>query len=72
MSRNFDSGVSKYVYGSATVVAPFPVDRSGKEYIACDQCKFYYGRKCALTGEISAFPSAHKGDYCPLIFEEEA
>lgn len=71
MSRSFDCGVSKYVYGVATVMAPFPVDRKGKEYIVCDQCKFYIGRRCALTGEISAFPTTHQGDQCPLIFEEE-
>ena len=72
MNSSYDSGVSDYKFGVATVIAPFPVDRRGKEFICCDQCKFYYGRRCALTGEISAFPGTHRGDQCPLIFEEGA
>ena len=71
MSPSYDSGVADYKFGIATVIAPFPVDRRGNVHACCDQCKFYYGRRCALTGEISAFPSTHRGDQCPLIFEEE-
>jgi len=67
---SFETGVSRYITGTATVKAFFPVDRRGKEYIYCEQCKFFYGRRCALTGEISAFPGTHRGDKCPLDFEE--
>lgn len=71
MSKNFDSGVSRYVIGTATVVAHFPVDRKGNADICCEQCSFYHGRRCALNNEVCNYPSRYRGEFCPLEFEEE-
>lgn len=67
----FDSGVSGYKIGTAVVCNPFPKNSRGIPDICCDQCRFQYGRRCALTGEINAYPSKYRGDFCPLDFEEE-
>lgn len=69
---NFDSGVSSYTFGVATVVVPFPVDRRGNEHITCELCKLYSGRKCYLTDELPLYPKMGPGAQCPLVFEEGA
>lgn len=69
MSAKFESGVSAYVHGVALVENYFPIDRSGKEYISCEQC-FYFresSRSCALNHETIAFPGKYVGTGCPLI-----
>ena len=66
----FESGVSRYLTGSATVVAHFPVDSRGKADVCCDQCRFLFGRRCSLTGEVSNYPGKYIGEFCPLDFEE--
>ena len=69
---SFDSGVKRYITGVATVVTRFPVDYRGHEDVCCDQCRFYSGRRCALTGEISYYPKQYRGEDCPLTLEEES
>lgn len=68
----FDSGVSRYITGTATVVARFPVDYRGNADICCDQCRFYRSRRCGLTDEVSNYPTRYRGDNCPLELEEES
>lgn len=74
MSTSFDSGVSKYIHGRATVDVYFPVDGKGNADINCTQCFFFRdaSKRCGLTGQISQYPSKYVGDSCPLeIVEEE-
>lgn len=68
----FDSGVSGYMKGTATVSVYFPVDRKGVPDCSCRQCRFFrqQSRTCALNGEISAYPDHYVGQNCPLIIED--
>lgn len=68
----FESGVSRYVTGTATVQVYFPVDDHGREHVRCEMCPYYhkYDRKCGLNGEMVAFPEKYIGSRCPLEFEE--
>lgn len=72
-SDRFESGVSKYVEGKATVNVFFPVDGHGCADCSCQQCRFYQpnSRKCALTGEISEYPSKYVGSHCPLRIDTQ-
>ena len=72
MQDRFESGVSSYIVGSATVRVFFPVDRKGVPDICCRQCRFFrqQSRSCALNGEISAYPEHYVGQSCPLEMEE--
>jgi hypothetical protein len=74
MSYNrFESGVSRYIKGTATVSVFFPVDSKGVPDCSCRQCRFFrqQSRTCALTGEISAYPEHYTGQNCPLVYEDE-
>lgn len=69
---NFESGVSKYVTGYATVINHFPVDSKGVAYICCEQCDYYKAasRKCSLNNQICEFPARYVGSHCPLELAE--
>ena len=67
---SFESGVSRYLTGTATVTTYFPVDNRGRADVCCDQCRFFYGRRCSLTGEVSPYPAKFIGSGCPLEIEE--
>ena len=71
----FDSGVSKYIKGKATIEIGFPVDMKGKPDICCKRCKLFvmrsYVATCALTGEIIPYPDNYVGVNCPLEVEED-
>ena len=71
--NRFESGVSSYIKGTATVSVYFPVDRKGAADCSCRQCRFFrqQSRTCALTGEISAYPDHYVGQNCPLTIETE-
>lgn len=64
----FESGVSRYIVGEATVRVFFPVDSRGNAKIACEVCRFYStsSRRCNLTGEVPEYPMLHVGSACPL------
>lgn len=69
----FESGVSSYVVGQATVTVCFPVDHRGNAHVCCAQCE-YYSRtsgRCKLNGGLCAFPDKYIGQNCPLEFEEK-
>jgi hypothetical protein len=69
----FETGVSSYVIGIATVEVPFPVDHRGNPHVCCAMCR-YYSRssvRCRLNGEVTEFPDKYIGSHCPLIFEEK-
>lgn len=70
---NFESGVSRYVTATATVVVNFPVDLKGNEDICCRQCWFF--RKtystCGLNGAVCEYPEKYVGSRCPLELEKE-
>ena len=72
-SNRFESGVSSYIKGTATVSVYFPVDRKGNPDCSCRQCRYFrqQSRTCALTGDISAYPDNYVGQNCPLHFESE-
>lgn len=72
MDDRFDSGVSRYVVGYATVRVFFPVDKKGIPDCSCRQCRFFrqQSRTCALTGDISAYPDHYVGQNCPLEMED--
>lgn len=72
MENRFESGVSGYIMGTATVRVFFPIDRKGSPDCSCRQCRFFrqQSRSCALTGEISAYPEHYVGQNCPLEMEE--
>lgn len=67
---NFETGVSSYVVGRATVEVYFPVDRRGEPDVRCELCKFLNrtGRSCQLNKEIVAYPEKYIGSNCPLEF----
>ena len=69
---NYDSGVSRYIIGRATVTAHFPVDHRGNEDVNCEQCRFYNmrNRRCNLNDSLCAYPSRGIGPDCPLEFME--
>ena len=69
----FDTGVSRYITGTATVKAYFPVDSKGNMDVTCEQCRFYNMRsvRCNLNDEICNYPKRGIGFACPLEFHEE-
>lgn len=68
---SFESGVTAYVHGKATVDVYFPVDSRGNADISCQQCFFFReaSRRCGLTGQISEYPNKYVGSHCPLEME---
>lgn len=70
---NFESGVSGYITGVATVKNDFPVDFKGNADISCEQCQFFRrnARACGLNGEICEYPNKYVGSRCPLNMIEE-
>lgn len=70
---NFESGVSGYIYGEATVKVAFPVDHKGNPDISCFQCRFFRRnyQTCGLNGEICQYPNKFVGGYCPLKMIQE-
>lgn len=68
----FETGVSKYVKGIATVENFFPVDDKGVAHLSCTHCRFYLRRnnECALNKELCHFPDHNLGDKCPLHFPD--
>ena len=73
MMANFDSGVSGYIVGEATVKTYFPIDNKGNAVVNCTQCRFYRQnyRRCGLNDEIVAFGEKYIGQKCPLKFSGE-
>ena len=69
---NFDSGVKRYITGTAYVSASFPVDWRDNPDISCRQCKFFSRStgRCNLTQEVSEYPDKYVGSHCPLIIKE--
>ena len=69
----FDTGVSSYIKGVATVENYFPVDNKGNPDLSCEQCKFFMVRmnRCALNYELCNYPQKYLGTHCPLYFPEE-
>ena len=67
---DFDTGVSQYVTGRATVACAFPIDRKGNPHVKCDFCKYYnrIAKQCVLTNNVIFFPDYISED-CPLDFE---
>ena len=72
MGGRFDSGVSRYVAGSATVTNYFPVDFKGNADICCMQCRFYRrtSQRCSLNDRICEYPERYVGSHCPLTLDE--
>lgn len=70
---SFESGVSRYVWGVATIRIPFPVDFRGNECICCAQCDLYSrsSGRCPITHEVTQYPDKYVGGNCPLEREEE-
>lgn len=68
----YESGVSAYVRGTATVEVFFPVDAKGNADVNCYQCEFFHRTsvRCGLNNRICAYPQRNIGQYCPLIFED--
>ena len=69
----FESGVARYIIGTATIRNHFPVDFRGNEDVCCEQCRYYqrYRRSCNLNDAICEYPSKSRGSQCPLTFEED-
>lgn len=69
---NFESGVSRYITGTATVKVHFPVDLKGNEDISCYQCPFFKRSYsiCGLNNEVCNYPSKYVGVNCPLEIME--
>lgn len=68
----FESGVSFYTKGQATVSVNFPEDDIKCQY--CEFCRSETDLKrwwCRLTGEMIYFPFMGIGDKCPIIFENK-
>lgn len=68
----FETGVARYVKGTAQVVNFFPVDLKGNADVSCKHCRFYMQSrfKCGLNGEVCDYPEKYIGARCPLNFEE--
>lgn len=64
----FESGVKRYIRGSAKVEVFFPVDWKENSAISCNMCKFFSRStgKCYLTQEVSEYPQHYVGSHCPL------
>ena len=69
----FKTGVSRYIVGTATVKATFPVDLKGNPDVSCNQCRFFRrtAQLCGINGEICEYPQKYIGTQCPLNFESE-
>lgn len=65
---NFETGVSRFIKGTATVEVEFPVDLKGNADLCCNQCN-YFDRvcRCRLNGAIVNYPK-YLGAHCPLYF----
>ena len=70
MSR-FESGVARYLKGTAAVTVYFPVDFRGNATICCTACDLYSrtSGRCYLTHEIVPYPDKYVGGRCPLELE---
>ena len=68
----FDTGISRYIKGTATVEVFFPVDHRGVPSVCCEQCRFFNRRsvRCNLNEEVCNYPAKYLGKACPLVFEE--
>lgn len=68
---DFESGVSGYIVGTATIRISFPVDWRGNAHVCCDQCDIFSrtSGRCPITHMISEFPERYIGSRCPLNFE---
>ena len=69
----FESGVSSYIVGQATVTVAFPVDHRGNPHVCCAMCDLFSrsSNRCPITHAVSEFPDKYIGSRCPLIFEEK-
>jgi len=69
---SFETGVSRYITGTATVTAYFPVDHKGNMDVCCDQCRFFNqrNRRCNLTESLCPYPTRGIAPDCPLEFTE--
>ena len=69
---DFETGVSRYVKASVTVVVYFPVDGKGNEEINCYQCPLFHrtSSRCGVNDQLCAFPQKYVGQNCPLQREE--
>lgn len=72
--KQFESGISGYIKGSAIVSNFFPIDFRGNALIVCDMCRFYRksANRCGLTEEIIPWPEKYVGKQCPLKQEDES
>ena len=70
---DFETGISGYITGIATVRVYFPVDSKGRADISCNQCRFYRrsSRSCALNDGLCQYPDKFVGADCPLEREEQ-
>lgn len=70
----FESGVSGYIKGTATIEVNFPIDFNGKAEVACKHCPYLSSneRVCQLNKQPIAHPNKFVGEWCPLVPEEEA
>ena len=68
----YESGVSAYVRGTATVEVFFPVDERGNADVNCYQCEYFHRTsvRCGLNNRICAYPQRNIGQYCPLNFDD--
>lgn len=68
MSR-FESGITGYIHGSATIHNYFPIDSKGNAHICCNEC-FYHNpstHRCRANGEVASVePNKFVGVNCPL------
>lgn len=71
MGGRFESGVTEYVHGMATIEVFFPKDSRGNADISCYQCKFFSRNNgvCQITKEVTAYPTKYVGSNCPLEIE---
>lgn len=64
----FESGVSGYVKGTATITVAFPIDERGIADISCYQCPYFRRnyQSCGLNNNICQYPNKYVGTHCPL------
>lgn len=70
---SFETGVSHYLTGTATVRNFFPVDHKGNMDVCCDQCRFFNMRnhRCNLNDCMCPYPTRGIAPDCPLEITED-
>ena len=67
----FNSGISDYLHYPLVVDVTFPITDKGVPVIACEYCKLFTGRRCAVTGEVIFDSKKYVGYNCPLKEKEK-